>query len=178
MRETADSVVPGDTKMQVLGWREWVSFPDLGLPAVKAKVDTGARTSALHAFDIQPDTGSGGDWVSFSVEPLQRNTNVVKRCRARVIDQRRVTDSGGHAEDRIFVETRVQIGELIRTIELTLTERHNMLFRMLLGRTALVPTILVDPGKSYCTGKLDARALYASIEEGVHQVGTSSGHAQ
>lgn len=165
MRETAVSVTPGDTKMQVLGWREWVSFPDLELPAVKAKVDTGARTSALHAFDIQHDSGPGGDWVSFSVQPLQRNTKIIKRCKARVIDNRRVTDSGGHTEDRIFVETRVQIGDLVRTIELTLTERHNMLFRMLLGRTALMPDIVVDPCKSYHAGKLNARALYANLAE-------------
>ena len=167
MRETGVSVAPGDNKVQLLGWREWVSFPDLGLPAVKAKVDTGARTSALHAFDVQSDTGPGGEWVSFSVQPLQRNQKVIKRCKARVIDSRRVTDSGGHTEERIFVETRVRIGELVRTIELTLTERHNMLFRMLLGRTAMVPDIYVNPGKSYLAGKLDARALYADFTESI-----------
>ena len=167
MQETSVSVAPGDDKMQLLGWREWVSFPDLDLPAVKAKVDTGARTSALHAFDVQKDTGPGGEWVSFSVQPLQRNQKVIRRCKARVIDTRRVTDSGGHTEERIFVETRVQIGALIRTIELTLTERHNMLFRMLLGRTALVPDIHVNPGKSYLAGRLDVRALYADSTESV-----------
>jgi len=164
MRDTAGSIVPGDTQVQVLGWREWVSFPELGLPAVKAKVDTGARTSALHAFDIQPDSGPEGDWVSFSVQPLQRNTKFVKRCRAKVIDNRRVTDSGGHSENRLFVETNVKIGELVKTIELTLTERHNMLFRMLLGRSALLPDYYVNPSTSYCVGKLDARSLYAVTE--------------
>jgi len=151
-----------------VGWREWVSLPQLGLPAIKAKIDTGARTSAIHAFDIQKIKKNGGqDWLTFSVQPVQRDVNIVCRCEAQLIDIRRVTDSGGHTADRYFIETELQIGSLTRTIEMTLTQRTDMLFRMLLGRTAMVPGIQVDPSLSFSMGRMSARALYADIENGV-----------
>lgn len=145
-----------------IGWREWVALPDLDLPAVKAKIDTGARTSAIHAFDIRllDSDNDAVPMVEFKVQPLQRNDTLVRSCRAPLVDRRRVTDSGGHAEERFVVSTRLVLGEASHTMEMTLTERPNMLFRMLLGRTALRGSFLVDPGVSFTCGRPPARRLY------------------
>lgn len=152
----------------VIGWREWVALPLLGLPAIKAKIDTGARTSAIHAFDIERfKSDAGEDYVAFSVQPVQRDTAIIKRCEAPLIDIRSVTDSGGHKADRYFIQTDVQIGTHVRSIEMTLTQRNDMLFRMLLGRTAMVPNIQVDPSRSFSLGRMSARTLYADIPTGV-----------
>ena len=142
-----------------VGWREWVVLPELQVPAIKAKIDTGARTSALHAFDIKRVGGQ----VEFSVQPIQRNRLLSVRCSAPLSDIRTITDSGGHSEERYVVTTLLQIGSLEKTIELTLTERHDMLFRMLIGRTALMPQCLVDPAGSYLCGKLSPRLLYTQL---------------
>jgi len=151
----------------IIGWREWVSLPQLGLPAVKAKVDTGARTSAIHARDIKRVKRDGGqDWVEFTVQPIQRDTSIERRCEAPLLDIRRVTDSGGHASDRYFISTELQLGSVIRTIEMTLSQRDDMLFRMLLGRTAMVPGIQVDPSQSFTLGRASARLLYADTAAG------------
>ena len=160
--EAASRDVQTDQDNQLtIGWREWVSLPDLGLPAVKAKVDTGARTSALHALDIQRfKKDNGRDWVSFTVQPIQRDTSVERRCEAPLLDIRKVTDSGGHSKERFFVSTKLCIGELSRQVEVTLSERSDMLFRMLLGRTSIVPDIVVNPQLSYTLGRLNSRSLY------------------
>ena len=151
----------------LIGWREWVSLPQLGLPAIKAKIDTGARTSAIHAFEIERFKKDGGvDWVAFSVQPVQRDTTIVRRCEAPLIDIRSVTDSGGHKSNRYFVETEVTIGGHTRSIEMTLSQRTDMLFRMLLGRTAMVPGIHVDPSRSFTLGRMSARSLYAESNTG------------
>ena len=150
-----------------IGWREWVSLPKLGIPAIKAKIDTGARTSAIHAFEIERVSRDGGqDWLSFSVQPIQRNASVVVRCEAPLIDIRRVTDSGGHAADRYFITTPLQIGDETRDIEITLSQRDDMLFRMLLGRTAMVPGIQVNPSHSFSLGRVSARSVYADLSTG------------
>ncbi len=152
----------------MIGWREWVCLPQLGLPAVKAKVDTGARTSAIHARDIRRVKRDGGqDWVEFTVQPIQRDSTIERRCEAQLLDIRRVTDSGGHASDRFFIATELQLGSISRTIEMTLSQRDDMLFRMLLGRTAMVPGIQVDPSLSFTLGRVSARLLYAEPPAGV-----------
>ena len=137
----------------LIGWREWVSLPDLELPHIKAKIDSGARTSTLHAFTLKPYTKKGVQRVKFSVHPLQNNSDIVVECDALVADRRDVTDSGGHREKRYVIETTVQLGNSQWTIEMTLTNRDSMKFRMLLGRTAMCPQFLIDPGKSFVEGK-------------------------
>jgi len=137
----------------VLGWREWLSLPELGLPYIKAKIDTGARTSALHAFELTYFERDGLPFVRFGIHPLQRRVDVQVLCTAPVIDQRRVKDSGGHSERRYVICTPVAIGDDSWPIELTLTNRDTMGFRMLLGRTAMHERVIVDPDASYLLGK-------------------------
>lgn len=140
--------------LKTIGWREWVSLPDLGIPAIKAKVDTGAKTSALHAFRIQRVRGNGEDRVRFWIHPLRRRRDVEIVCEAQVSDCRRVKDSGGHAEERYIIITPVRAGDREWPIELSLTSRDDMLFRMLLGRSAIIEGgMTVDPALSFRLGR-------------------------
>ena len=135
-----------------IGWREWLALPELQVPAIKAKIDTGARTSALHAFFVEPFTREGRQMVRFGVHPLQKRLDVEIFCEAPVKDFREVSDSGGHREMRYVIETTILVGDLPRQIEMTLTNRDNMKFRMLLGRTAM-EGLQVIPDQSYLTGR-------------------------
>ena len=158
------SSIPGapamsDTQTPItLGWREWISLPDLDIPALKAKVDTGARTSALTAFDLEPFEESGVSKIRFGVRPLLRRPELTRECTAEVVDRRTVTDSGGHRERRCVIETRVQVAGELWPVEVTLTDRQGMLFPMLLGRTALAGRAVVDPSESYLCGRSLARS--------------------
>lgn len=137
----------------MIGWREWVSLPELGIDAIKVKVDTGARTSALHAFEVQPYEESGVRMVRFGIHPIQKRSDLEVYCTAPVTDQRWVSDSGGHRELRWVILTPVRLGGFEWPLELTLTNRDSMLFRMLLGRTGMASHFTIRPNASYLLGK-------------------------
>ncbi len=143
----------GRPEPTVLGWREWLALPDLGIARIKAKIDTGARTSALHAFALEIGEESGERMARFRLHPLQGNDELVAECAAPVVDEREVRDSGGHSEMRPVIVTRIAIGSDVRTVEISLTRRDSMGFRMLLGRTAMRPGFVVNPSRSYLLGK-------------------------
>lgn len=132
-----------------VGWREFVALPALGIDKIKAKVDTGARTSCLHTYKIEPFTQENELWVRFWIHPEQNNTEIALETCAKVVDKREVRDSGGHVEMRYVIETMLDIGYEQWPIEMTLTDRDSMRFRMLLGRTAMHGKILVDPEASF-----------------------------
>lgn len=146
----------------IVGWREWAVMPQLGIHAIKVKIDTGARTSALHAINIERKSANGKDLVSFGIQPLQRNKSLVIKAQAPLVDIRSVSDSGGHTENRYVISSRIVIGAMDKEIDITLTERHSMLFRMLVGRTALADSVVVDPAASYVCGRMSTRLLYSS----------------
>lgn len=142
-KEMSDRLLP------IIGWREWISLPELGIAKIKAKIDTGARSSALHAFDIQTFELDGKSRVRFQVHPEQRSTIETVTAEAEVIDWRKVRNSGGKAELRPVVLTEVELMGKRWEIEVTLTNRELMGFRMLLGRQAVRRQFLIDAEKSY-----------------------------
>lgn len=145
-----------------IGWEEWLAFPDLRLPAVKAKIDTGAKTSALHAYDIEPFEKNNQKYVRFKVHPLSKNREIECLCEAPLVDHRFVTSSNGRKEKRYVISTTFIIGDHQFTSDLTLTSRFGMRFRMLLGKEALIKgRMIIDPSKKFMMGKKpDAKSLY------------------
>lgn len=136
------------TKITV-GWREWLSLPELGIERIKAKIDTGARTSCIHAINIEEYDVEGQKWVKFTAQPLQDDEQTQIACNAKVKKMKYVTSSSGQKELRYFIETTLQVGNLSWPVEITLTRRTTMKFRMLLGRTAMENRIVVDPVLSH-----------------------------
>lgn len=147
-----DSAVPAPT---VVGWREWVSLPTLGIARIKAKLDTGARTSALHAHKSERYTERGAPFVRLHVQPRQREGGPLVVIETAIIDERTVSDSSGHRERRIVVASEVLLGAARWPIELTVTNRDSLRFRMLLGRSAMHGHLIIDPDRSYVLGKPD-----------------------
>lgn len=141
------------SEKHLIGWREWLALPDLGIPGVKAKIDTGARSSALHTHDYEVFQKDGGEFVRFHLHPLVKNDNVELTCEAPLLGYRKVKDSGGHSQTRPFIRTRALVGNIAWDIDISLTNRENMKFRMLLGRAALAKLFAVDPSSGYLLGK-------------------------
>ncbi len=143
----------------ILGSEEWCSFPELGIPAIKARVDSGAKTSALHAINIAPFLKDGENWVKFDINPIQNNLKTVIHCEAKLIDKRIVKSSSGFREQRYVISANLKIGNDVWEIEMTLTNRDSMGFRMLLGREAMSGRILVDPEQKYLLGQTSSESL-------------------
>lgn len=143
----------------LIGSQEWCSFPSLGIPAIKARVDSGAKTSCVHAVNIQTFKRSGANWVSFEIHPLQDNRRTVARCEAPVVDRRTVKSSSGDTEKRVVIKVPMQLGEVFWDIELTLTNRDSMGYRMLLGREAMAGRMLVDPEANFLQGDQSKEVL-------------------
>lgn len=143
----------GRAHILVLGWREWVSLPTLGIDWLKAKIDTGARTSSLHAHDLELFTRDQLNWARFSIHPWQRSSVDQVVAELPLLDQRRVIPSSGSGELRPVVALPIRLGSQTITAELTLTRRDSMGFRMLIGRQALRGNFVVDPGRSYAGGR-------------------------
>ena len=139
--------------LPVIGWREWVALPDLGIARIKAKVDSGARSSSLHAFEMRTFEKDGVQWVRFKVHPLQRTSKKTVLVEARILEYRSVRSSTGVAKKRPVIITEVELLGERWPVELTLASRDNMGFRMLLGREAFRGRFLVDGGRSFYGGK-------------------------
>jgi len=138
-----------DESKPIIGWREWVGLPDLGIKRVKAKVDTGARSSSLHAFDVHMFTRGGRRYVRFKVHPMQHDSHVTNDCETELHDERWIKSSNGVKQHRPVIRVSIQFGQESWPIDLTLTSRDVMGFRMLLGREAIRPRFAVDPGRSF-----------------------------
>lgn len=152
----------------ILGSEEWCSFPELGIPTIKARVDSGAKTSALHAVNIAPFIKNETNWVKFDINPIQNNQKTVIHCEAPLIDKRIVKSSSGFREQRYVIQTTIEIGDSKWAIEMTLTNRDSMGFRMLLGREAMSGRILVDPEQQYLLGQPSSenlKDLYKNAEK-------------
>lgn len=155
-------------KHMIIGGEEWCAFPELNIPAIKARVDSGAKTSSIHASNIQKFNRNGEKWVSFEVHPIQETRKTTIRCEAKIIDHRSVKSSSGISEKRYVISSMLKIGNYQWAIELTLTNRDSMGFRMLLGREAMENRILVDPANSCLLGKYSdekIRELYQHIKD-------------
>lgn len=149
---------------KVIAWEEWCALPILGIPAIKFKADTGAKTSALDALNIEPFIKNGQKYVAFQIHPIQRNKKIIIQCSAPLIDFRYITSSTGQKEKRYVIQTIIRLHDKEWPIELTLARRTNLAFRMLLGREAIRKgKLIVDPSKSCLLGKinkLDVKNLY------------------
>ena len=144
-----NSVSSSNLAREIIGWREYVGLPQLGINKIKAKIDTGARSSALHAFNIRESSHLGKRIVRFQVHPLQRNSKETITTEAELLEYRKIRNSGGAAQLRPVIKTNIEVGKHIWEIELSLTDRDVMGFRMLLGRQGVRNKFLVDPGGSF-----------------------------
>lgn len=133
----------------IVGWKEWAQLPELSVEMIKVKIDTGAKTSALHAFDLSTVTYMGRECVQFDVHPIQDNDQITHTCICPIIDYRWITSSTGHRQKRFIIHTTLKIGEFSSLIEISLANRDEMGFRMLVGRNALKGNVLVDPGHAF-----------------------------
>lgn len=153
--------------MNIVGWREWLTLPELGIPGIKAKVDTGAKTSAIHAFEVDVYKQDDIEYVRFKIHPVFRKKSIEIECVAPLVDRRMVRDSGGHQEERLVIRSTAQLGEFRLEADFTLTSRDDMRFPMLLGRRALESEhLLVDVTKSYVHGRMRIREIQRMLASG------------
>ncbi len=143
----------GENNKLIVGWREWISLPDLGIKSIKAKMDTGARTSALHTYFIEPFMDNDRHMVRFGIHPKQKSDKNGVICTAGIIDQRHIVDSGGHPELRYIIGTDILVGGRRWPIDLSLTNREQMRFRLLIGRSAISEELIIDPQLSFTLGR-------------------------
>lgn len=143
----------------IIGWNEWCQLPTLGIPAIRAKVDTGAQTSAIHAFNIQTESIKGQTQVVFEVHPIQANDNVIIQCQAPVVDKRYIMSSNGHKERRFVIAAQLNIADKSWEVELTLSNRDPLRYRMLLGREAMKGRVLINPSLSCHQGQVTKKQL-------------------
>ncbi|MBI1365136.1 MAG: ATP-dependent zinc protease [Alphaproteobacteria bacterium] len=136
-----------------IGWREWAAFPALGAERIKAKIDSGAKTSAIHAFKVKVVRRADGEWAEFRLHPLQKSKTPEIKCAAPIVDRRRIRSSNGAVEERIIIRTMLRLGAREWPIELSLAKRDEMGFRLLLGRSAIRRRFVIDPGASFLLGK-------------------------
>jgi len=152
----------------IVGSAEWCAFTNLAIPAIRARVDSGAKTSSIHAFNISQFKRDNSPWVTFEVHPIQYDRRTVVRCEAAVIDRRNIRSSNGTTEKRFVIRTPITIGNETWDIELTLTNRDSMGFRMLLGREAMQGRMLVDPATKSHLGEVlkdELQELYGQNEK-------------
>lgn len=150
--------------MKIIGSDEWCVFNKLGIPAIKARVDSGAKTSSIHASNIEVFEKEGVDWVRFEVDPIQDNSNILIKCEAKLVRTKMVKSSMGTSEERLMIRTSLRLGEDTFSIKLTLASRDTMNYRMLLGREALNGRYLINPAKHCLLGRFtadDVRRKYA-----------------
>lgn len=153
------------TEKTVIGRAEWCAFPNLNVPAIKARVDSGAKTSSIHAFDIEPFKQGRQSWVRFNVHPLIDDAAITITCEQRVVDKRMVRSSSGEAELRYVIKTPLKLGNQIWSIEVTLSNRDSMGHRMLLGRSAMSGRLIIDPSLNCTLGQLRKRDLKAAYKK-------------
>lgn len=152
----------------IIGAEEWCALPELGLPAVKARIDSGAKTSSIHAFNIQTFERDGVEWVRFSVNPKQRDKHWAIHCEHILVDRRQVKSSSGIAQKRYVIRTPIQFSGQTFAIDITLANRDSMGYRMLLGREAMRGRVLIDPELKFCLGKVGPKQfsrLYATSKK-------------
>lgn len=147
------------SKKIVIGKEEWCAFPELGLPAIKARVDSGAKTSSLHAFNIHTFQKDGKKYVHFDIHPIQDNRKIIQSCLGLEVDRRDIKSSSGEKEKRYVIRTPITLGQETWDIEVTLTNRDSMGYRMLLGREAMKERVLIDPDASLCLGKVEPEEI-------------------
>lgn len=172
----APETAPADRPL-VVGWKEWVGLPELGIARLKAKIDTGARTSSLHvaSLEVVERLADGTELADLALTVGRRGAERPVAARARILRRARVTDSGGHAEVRPVIETLLAVGPVHKRVLLTLTDRGGMLFRMILGRKALEGDFLVDVSRKYLLGRRPSAALTATGAPGASPPGVGSG---
>lgn len=152
-------------ELQIIGSNEWCVFKKLGIPAIKARVDSGAKTSSIHASNIEVFSKGGNDWVRFEVDPIQDNPNIIVKCEAKLLRSKMIKSSMGASEERLMIRTPLTLGKDTFTIKLTLASRDTMNYRMLLGREALNRRYLINSAEHCLLGKFSQDYILEKYDE-------------